>query len=40
MSDALEDHNDSVSIGGRIFINFSFADDIVLIVKRKKLMKL
>ena len=30
MSDALEYHKGSVSIGGRIFINFRFADDIVV----------
>ena len=30
MSDALECHNGSVSIGGRIFINFRFAYYIVV----------
>ena len=28
MSDALEDHEGTVSIGGRIITNFRFADDI------------
>ena len=30
MGDALEDHNGSVSIGGRIFITSRFTDDIVV----------
>ena len=30
MSDALEDNKGSVSIGGRILINFRFADAIVV----------
>ena len=30
MSDALEDNKSSVCIGGRIFINFRFADDMVV----------
>ena len=30
MSDALEDHIGSVSTGGRIFISFRLADDIVV----------
>ena len=30
MSDALEDHKGSVSIGGRMFINLRFTDDIVV----------
>ena len=29
MSDVLEDHKGSVSIGGRILINFHYGDDIV-----------
>ena len=28
MTDALEDHEDTVSIGGRAITNFRFADDI------------
>ena len=32
MSDALEDHKSSVSIGGRIVINFLFADHVCDIV--------
>ena len=28
MTDALEDHEDTVSIGGRTIINLRFADDI------------
>ena len=28
MTDALEDHEDTVSIGGRTITNFCFADDI------------
>ena len=31
MSDALEDHKNSVTIEGYIFINFCFTDDIVVI---------
>ena len=30
MSDALEDHKCRVNIGGRVFINFRFADDIAV----------
>ena len=30
MSDALEDHRGSVSIGGRIKVKFRFTDDIVV----------
>ena len=30
MNDSIEDHGDSVSIGDRIFINFRFADNIVV----------
>ena len=29
MCQALDDHEDSVSIGGRLITNFRFADDIV-----------
>ena len=36
MSGALEDHKGSVSIGGRIFINFRFADDIVVNAEREE----
>ena len=32
MTNALEDHNGSVSIGGQIFINLRFAEDIVVVV--------
>ena len=30
MCEALDDHEGSVSIGGRLITNFSFADDIVV----------
>ena len=30
MCEALDDHEDSVSIGGRLITNFRFADDIVV----------
>ena len=30
MSEALDDHGDSVSIGGRLITNFRFADDVVV----------
>ena len=30
MCEALDDHEGSVSIGGRLIINFRFADDIVV----------
>ena len=36
MNDALENHKGGISIGGRIFINFPFADD----KRKKKLMTL
>ena len=36
MCEALDDHEGSVSIGGRLMTNFRFADDIVVNAKRKK----
>ena len=30
MCEALDDHEGSVSIGGRLIINFRFADDVVV----------
>ena len=36
MCEALDGHEDSVSIGGRPVTNFRFADDIVVNEKRKK----
>ena len=30
MCEALDDHEGSISIGGRLIINFRFADDIVV----------
>ena len=36
MSGALEDHKSSVSTGSRIFINFRFADDIVVNAEREE----
>ena len=41
MTDALEDHEDTVSIGGRAITNFRFADDIdCLAGEEEKLAKL
>ena len=41
MTDALEDHRGSVSIGGRTLTNLRFADDIdALAGKEKELIKL
>ena len=41
MTDALEDHNDTVSIGGRAITNLRFADDIDgLAGEEEKLAKL
>ena len=41
MTDALEDHEGSVSIGGRTITNLSFADDIdALAGKEEELVKL
>ena len=41
MSDALEDHVGSVSIGGRTITHLRYADDIdTLAVKEEKLIKL
>ena len=36
MVEALDDHEGSVSIGGRLITNFRFADDIVEKAERKK----
>ena len=36
MCEALDDHEGSVSIGGRLITNFRFEDDIVVMQKRKK----
>ena len=36
MCEALDDHEGSVSIGGRLITNFRFADDIVVNAERKK----
>ena len=36
MTDALEDHEGSVSIGGRTITNLSFTDDIVPLQGKKK----
>ena len=36
MSDALEEHDETVSIGGRNFINLRFADDIDALAEEKQ----
>ena len=36
MCEALDDHEGSVSIGGRLITNFRFADDIVLNAEEEK----
>ena len=36
MSEALDDHEGSVSIGGRLITNFRFADDIVINAEEKE----
>ena len=36
MCEALDDHEGSVSIGGRLIINFRFADDIVGNAEKEK----
>ena len=36
MCEALGDHEDSISIGGRLIINFRFADDIVVNAKEEE----
>ena len=40
MTDALEDHEDTVSIGGRTITNFCFADDIDGLAGEEELAKL
>ena len=39
MTDALEDHEGTVSIGGRIITNFRFADDIDGLAREEELVK-
>ena len=36
MCEALDDHKDSVSIGGRLITNFRLADDIVVNAEKRK----
>ena len=36
MCEALDDHEGSVSIGGRLITNFRFADDIVINAEEKE----
>ena len=36
MCEALDDHKGSVSIGGRLIINFRFADDTVVNAEEKE----
>ena len=36
MCEALDDHESSVSIGGRLITNFCFADDIVVNAKEEE----
>ena len=36
MCEALDDHEDSVSIGGRLITNFWFADDIVVTAEEEE----
>ena len=36
MCEALDDHEGSVSIGGRLITNFRFADDIVVNAEKEK----
>ena len=36
MCEALDDHEDSVSIGGRLITNFRFADDIVVNAEKEE----
>ena len=40
MTDALEDHEDTVSIGGRTTTNLRFADDVDGITEEEELAKL